>query len=128
MRPRSSMDTGGVAGGYVAQVGLQSFIRYLSGWPRIRTCRFRQRKFPGYVAGFCAVWPMRTTSIQIVRNRLPGVGSKSEAGEWFSGQVRGLNVIKETILVEVDPEEQPIEVDAQTVEVVEKASKNRRRR
>jgi cell fate regulator YaaT (PSP1 superfamily) len=63
-----------------------------------------------------------------VRNRLPGVGSKVKLENGSLGQVRGLNVIKETIVVEVDPEEQPIEIDAETVEVVEKASKNRRRR
>jgi cell fate regulator YaaT (PSP1 superfamily) len=63
-----------------------------------------------------------------IRSRLPGVGSKIKLEDGSLGRVRGLNVIKETILVEIDPEEQPVEVEAQSVEIIEKAPKGRRRR
>lgn len=63
-----------------------------------------------------------------IKEKLPPVGAivKTEAG--LSGRVRGLNVIKETLLIQIDEEEPPQEVLAQNVEVLEMPSRGKKRK
>ena len=63
-----------------------------------------------------------------IKNRLPPVGSKIKMTDGRVGLVRGLNVLKESVLVEFDAEEPPLEVDAQTVEVLEKPARGKRKK
>jgi cell fate regulator YaaT (PSP1 superfamily) len=63
-----------------------------------------------------------------IKNRLPQVGSRVKMTDGKSGMVRGLNVLKESVLVEFDAEEPPMEVDAHAVEVLEKPAKRKRKK
>jgi cell fate regulator YaaT (PSP1 superfamily) len=63
-----------------------------------------------------------------IKGRLPQVGSKVKVVDGKLGLVRGLNVLKESVLVEFDAEESPVEVDAQTVEVIEKPARRKRKK
>lgn len=63
-----------------------------------------------------------------IKNRLPQVGSRVKMTDGNLGLVRGLNILKESVLVEFDAEKPPIEVDAHTVEVVEKPARGKRKK
>lgn len=66
-----------------------------------------------------------------MKKSMPGVGATvqlSQEHQEAVGVVRGLNVIKETILVQIEEGDPFIEVAAQDVEVLEKASKNKKRK
>ncbi|RME97599.1 MAG: stage 0 sporulation protein [Chloroflexi bacterium] len=63
-----------------------------------------------------------------IKETLPTIGSTIKTSEGVTGWVKGLNVIKETLLVQAGEEEPPFEIAAQEIEVLEMAPKNRRRR
>lgn len=63
-----------------------------------------------------------------IKKNLPTIGSTIKTSEGVTGWVRGLNVIKETLLIQAGEGEPPFEIAAQEIEVLEMAPKNRRRR
>ena len=66
-----------------------------------------------------------------IKKTMPAVGSKvklTEEHEQAEAMVRGLNVIKETILVQTSDDDPYMEIPAEGVEVLEKPAKGKRRR
>jgi cell fate regulator YaaT (PSP1 superfamily) len=63
-----------------------------------------------------------------LRSQLPGVGATVKVKEGMVGFIRGLNVIKESILVEIEGEESWRELLVSEVEVLEKAPRQPKRK
>lgn len=63
-----------------------------------------------------------------IKETLPPVGSVVKLEGGATGTVRGLNVVKETLLVQTTEEDPFAEVLASDVEVLEKASRSRRKK
>ncbi len=63
-----------------------------------------------------------------IKKNLPTVNSKVETGNGVTGIVRGLNVIKETLLLQTEDDSPYVEIPAQDVTVLEKGTRIKRKR
>ncbi len=63
-----------------------------------------------------------------LREQLPCVGCKVRTGQNIEGVVCQVNLIKETVVLEMEESDSQLEVDADEVEVLEKAPPNRRKK
>jgi cell fate regulator YaaT (PSP1 superfamily) len=63
-----------------------------------------------------------------IKKTLPKVNSQVKTSEGFVGIVRGLNVLKETLLLKIEGQDNYLEVAADDVEVITKPSTKSRSR
>ncbi len=63
-----------------------------------------------------------------IKEQLPAVGAIVKTAKGVTGTVRGLNVIKETLLIEISEEEPYQELPAQEVEVLETPAKAKKKK
>jgi len=63
-----------------------------------------------------------------IKDQLPAVGAIVKTEKGVTGTVRGLNVIKETLLIEISEEEPYQELPAQEVEVLETPAKAKKKK
>jgi cell fate regulator YaaT (PSP1 superfamily) len=63
-----------------------------------------------------------------IKKTLPRVGVQVQTSQGLTGFVRGLNVIKETVLIEMEEQEPYIELPAQEVKVIIRTSKGKKKK
>ena len=63
-----------------------------------------------------------------IKKKLPRVNSQVKTAQGVAAVVRGLNVVKETVLLETEEDDTYVEVPANEVEVIKSAPSNRKRK